>query len=338
MKRREFIAGLGGAVAWPLAVRAQQGGRIRRVGVLLPWSENDPYPRTWLSAFVTAFAELGWNEGRNLRMDVRWAAGDLDRVRMYAKELVALQPDVILVDSTPQSAALHGETRTIPIVFVLVSDPVGSGFVASLARPGGNLTGFSNQEPSMGGKWVELVMEIAPHLKRVAAMFNPETAPYLRSYYLPPFETAARLLKVEPIVVPVHSDTEIETAMVSLGRESGGVVVMPDGFLFAKRASIISLAARNNVPAVNQSSFLARDGLLISYGPDFADLYRRAAAYVDRILRGARPSELPVQLPVKFEMTVNLKTAKALGACSMEGAVRPRLAKAGGACCVQPWG
>jgi len=313
MRRREFITGASAAAAWPLAARAQQGERVRRIGVLVPYSEDDPYPRAWLSAFVQELAELGWKEGRNLRMDVRWPAGNVDRVRMYAKELVDLQPDVILVDSTPQTAALQRETRTISIVFVVVSDPVGSGFVAGLPRPGGNMTGFSNQEPSMGGKWVELLTEIAPDRRRVAAMFNPETAPYLGSYYLPPFEAAARSLKVDPIVVPVHSDADIETAMTSLGREAGGVVVMPDGFLFARRASIISLAARNNVPAINQSSFLTRDGLLISYGPDFTDQYRRAAPYVDRILRGAKPSELPVQLPVKFEMVVNLKTAKALG-------------------------
>lgn len=314
MRRREFVELLAGsAFAWPLEARAQQLSPMKRIGVLAPWSEDDPPPRAWLSAFIQGLAELGWSEGRNLHIDVRWAANNPDRVRMYAKELVELQPDAILVDSTPQTAALHRETRTIPIVFVVVSDPVGSGFVADLSRPGGNLTGFSNQDPSMAGKWVELLLEIAPHLKRVVAMFNPATAPYLRSYYLPPFEAAARSLKVESVVVPVDSDAEIESAITSVGHESGGLVVMPDAFLQAHRASIISLALRNNVPAVNQSSFLTRDGLLISYGPDFADLYRRAAPYVDRILRGAKPSELPVQLPVKFEMAVNIKTAKALG-------------------------
>jgi len=312
--RREFLTLLGGgAAAWPLVARARQPEQARRIGVLTPWSEHDPVPKIWLSAFARGLAELGWNEGRNLRLDVRWAAGNPDWVRMYAKELVELQPDAILVDSTPQTAALQSETGTIPIVFVVVSDPVGSGFVAGLPRPGGNLTGFSNQEPSMGGKWVELLLEIAPHLRRVAAMFDPAAAPYLRSYYLPPFEAAARLLKVEPVVVPVHSDTEIETAITSLGRESGGLVVMPDAFLTAHRDSIISLAIRNNVPAVNQASYFTREGLLLSYGPDFTDLYRRAATYIDRILRGAKPSELPVQLPVKFEMAVNVKTARELG-------------------------
>ena len=298
---------------WPLTLRAQQSERLRRIGVLTPYSESDPYAKAQFDAFVQGLAELGWSEGRNLRMDVRWAAGDLDRVRMYAKELVTLQPDVILVDSTPQTAALQRETSTIPIVFVVVSDPIGSGFVTGLPRPGGNMTGFSNQDPSMGGKWVELLREIAPNLVRVAAMFNPDTAPFVRSYYLPPFEAAARSLKMEPMVALVHSDADIETAITSLGRESGGLVIMPDAFLVSHRASIISLANRNNVPAVSQTSFITRDGGLISYGPDLADLYRRGADYVDRVLRGAKPSELPVQLPAKFEMAINVKTAKVLG-------------------------
>jgi putative tryptophan/tyrosine transport system substrate-binding protein len=312
MRRREFIVGLGTA-SWPLAARAQQVERVRRVGVLLPWSGDEPHARAWLSAFVKALAELGWGEGRNLRMDVRWAAGNLDRVRSYAKDLAGLQPDVILVESTPQTAALQRETRTIPIVFVVVSDPVGSGFVASLPRPGGNMTGFRNQDPSMGGKWVQLLAEIAPGRSRVAAMFNPETSPAVRSYYVPSFEAAARSLTLEPVVSPVHSDAEIETVMTSLGRESGSLVIMPDAFLNSRRALIISLAARNNIPTVHQASEFARDGVLISYGPELADLYRRAAPYVDRILKGAQPADLPVQLPTKSEMAVNVKTAKALG-------------------------
>jgi len=314
MRRRDFVRAIvGSATVWPLTLRAQQSERLRRIGVLTPYSESDPYAKAQFDAFVQGLAELGWSEGRNLRMDVRWAAGDLDRVRMYAKELVTLQPDVILVDSTPQTAALQRETSTIPIVFVVVSDPIGSGFVTGLPRPGGNMTGFSNQDPSMGGKWVELLREIAPNLSRVVAMFNPETAPFVRSYYLPPFEAAARSLKMEPMVALVHSDADIETAITSLGRESGGLVIMPDAFLLAHRASIISLAARNNVPAVSQTSLIPRDGGLISYGPDLADLYRRGADYVDRVLRGAKPSELPVQLPAKFEMAINVKTAKVLG-------------------------
>jgi putative ABC transport system substrate-binding protein len=259
-------------------------------------------------------ADLGWVEGRILQMEVRWAAGNSDLVRAYAKELVGLRPDVIFADSTPQTAALQRETQTIPIVFAVVSDPVGSRFVASLPNPGGNITGFSNQAPTMAGKWVELLTEIDPSRKRVAAMFNPETAPYVESYYLPHFEAAVRAFNKEPIVARVKSIVEIEAVITSIGRNSpGGLILMPDAFTLANRASIISLATRNNVPVVSQTSFITRAGALLSYGPDLADLYRRAAAYVDRILRGTKPSELPVQLPVKFEMTVNAKTAKTLG-------------------------
>ena len=287
---------------------------MRRIGVLMAFDENDPEGKARLSGFTQGLAELGWTDGRNLRMDVRWAAGNVDRMRMFAKELVDLQPDVILAGATPATAALQRETRTIPIVFAIVADPVGAGFVASLPRPGGNITGFSNIEASMAGKWLELLTEIAPGVKRVAIMFNPDTAPGGGSYYLPSFEAAARSLKVEPIVAPVHSDAEIETVITSLGREpGGGLVVMPDGFMTIHRAPIILLAARNNVPAVYSNSVFARDGGLLSYGPDRVDIFRRSASYVDRILRGAKPADLPVQLPVKFEMAVNVKTAKALG-------------------------
>jgi putative ABC transport system substrate-binding protein len=316
MHRRSFLTLLGGgaAAAWPRVARAQQSERVRRVGVLTSYDENDAAPNGWLSGFKRALAELGWTEGRNVRMDVRWTTGSVDRAGLYAKELVGLQPDVILAESTPQTAALQRESRSIPIVFVLVSDPIGSGFVDSLPRPGGNITGFSNHDPTMGGKWLELLTEIAPGIKRVAAMYNPDTAPYVGSYYLPSFEAAARTFKLEPITAPIHNDGEIELAITSLAREpGGGLVLMPDGFVFAHRAMIISLATRNNVPSVNNSQDFVRDGGLLSYGADTADLYRRAAPYVDRILRGARPAELPVQLPVKFAMALNAKTAKALG-------------------------
>ena len=220
---------------------------------------------------------------------------------MFAKELVDLQPDVILADATPATAALQRETRTIPIVFAVVSDPVGAGFVAGLPRPGGNITGFIIMEASMAGKWLELLTEIAPGIKRAAIMFNPDTAPGGGSYYLPSFEAAARSLKVEPIAAPVHSDAEIETVITSLGREpGGGLVVMPDTFMIVHRAPIILLAARNNVPAVYSNRRFVRDGGLLSYGPDSVDIFRRSASYVDRILRGAKPADLPVQLPIKF--------------------------------------
>jgi putative tryptophan/tyrosine transport system substrate-binding protein len=313
MRRREFIAGLGGVAAWPLAARAQQGDRVRRVGVLMGWDESDPEGKANLSGLTQGLAELGWTDGRNLRMNVRWAGDNVDKMRMFAKELVDLQPDAILTGSTSATAAFRPETRTIPIVFVGVSDPVGAGFVASLPRPGGNLTGFIFTEPGMASKWVELLTEIAPGIKRVAIMFNPDTAPAGGSYYLPEFEAAARLSKVEPMTAPVHTDGEIETVMTSLARDAGGgLVVSPDGFTLVHRAAIILLAARNNVPAVYGGD-TARDGGLLSYGPDRRDIFRRAAPYVDRILRGAKPADLPVQLPIKFEMVINAKTAKALG-------------------------
>jgi putative ABC transport system substrate-binding protein len=314
LRRRDFITLLVGAVALPLAARAQQPERMRRIGMLMAYGENDPGAKAQLSGFTRGLAELGWTDGRSVRMDVRWAAGNVDQVRTLAKELVDLQPDVILANGTPVTAAFQRETQTIPIVFTVVGDPVGEGFVASLTRPGGNITGFIPQEAAMAGKWLELLTEIAPAVKRAAAMFNPDTAPYVRSYYLPAFEAAARSLKVEPIAALVHSDAEIEMVITSLGREPrGGLVVMPDGFMFAHRTQIISLAIRNNIPEVYQFSLFARDGGLLSYGPDPVDIFRRSASYVDRILRGEKPAELPVQVPVKFEMAVNLKTAKALG-------------------------
>jgi putative ABC transport system substrate-binding protein len=313
-RRREFIAALGGAAAWPLAARAQQPGRMRRIAVLMGFGENDPDAKDQLYEFSKGVGELGWIDGSNLRMDVRWAAGNLDRARMFANELIDLQPDVILAHTTPTTAALQRATRTIPIVFVTVSDPVGASFVTGLPRPGGNITGFINNEPTMAGKWLELLTEIAPSVERAAIMFNPDTAPYVGTYYLPSFEAAARSFKVMPITAPVHTDAEIETVIVSLGREPrGGVVCPADSFMFVHRASIVMLAARNNVPTVFSVRYSVRDGGLLSYGPDGADLFRRAASYVDRILRGAKPADLPVQLLVKFEMAVNRKAATALG-------------------------
>jgi putative ABC transport system substrate-binding protein len=312
MNRRKFIALLGGAAAWPLAARAQQNTRVRRIGVLMAGVESDPLSKSNVAAFTQALAGLGWADGRNVRMDLRWAGADIDRMRALAQELVGLQPDIILAGITATTVALQRETRTIPIVFAGVAEPVASGIVPQFGRPGGNITGFAQWEASLGGKWLELLSEIAPGLKRAVIMFNPDTAPV--SVYMPSFETAARSLKVEAITAPVHTDAEIESAIIGLGREAGGgLVVMPDAWITAHRAPIIVAAARNNVPAIYASSAFARDGGLLSYGPDNVDTYRRAASYVDRILRGAKPAELPVQLPTKFEMAVNLKTAKALG-------------------------
>jgi putative ABC transport system substrate-binding protein len=308
INRREMITLLGSAAAWPIAARAQQGNRVRRIGVLFPGDENDPLRR--LSA--QALADLGWTDGRNVRMDLRWGAVEINRMRALAQELVGLQPDIIVTSGALATAALQRETRTIPIVFANVGDPVTGGIVARLDRPSGNITGFAQYESTLGGKWLELLSEIAPGLKRVAIMFDPDTVP--ASIFMPSLETAARSFKVAPIIAPVRSDVEIETAIAALGGEpGGGLVFMPDIFTFAHRAPIISAAARNNVPAVYALSEFVRDGGLLSYGPDQVDPYRRAPSYVDRILRGAKPAELPVQLPTKFEMAVNRKTATALG-------------------------
>jgi putative tryptophan/tyrosine transport system substrate-binding protein len=316
MKRRQFIAGLGSAAAayaWPLAAQAQQVDRVRRIGVLMGFDENDPEAKGWLSAFTQGLAESGWTD-TNLRMHVRWAGGNVDQIRTFAREVVDLQCDVILSQTTPVTAALRRETQKMPIIFVMVGDPVGDGFVASVPRPGGNITGFGDAEQSISGKWLELLMEIAPRIKRIATMFNPDVAPGRGSYFMPSVEAAARSLKVGSIAAPVHSDAEIESVMTSLGREpDGGLVAIPDGFVLVHRAPIILLAARNNVPAVYWDNVFARDGGLLGYGPDRVDLFRRSASYVDRILRGAKPSDLPVQVPIKFEMTLNVKSAKALG-------------------------
>jgi putative ABC transport system substrate-binding protein len=312
MRRREFIAGLGSVPAWPVVGWGQQPERVRRIGVLMYGDENDPVSKTFISAFVQALAGLGWTDGRNVRMDLRWHGDGTNRIGALVQELVGLQPDIILTAGTPATAAVQRETHTIPIVFANAADPVASGTVSQLDRPSGNVTGFATWEASLGGKWLELLSDVTPGLKRTAVMFNPDMAPV--SSFVPSFETAAKSLKVVPITAPVHGDVEIETAVTALGRESGsGLLVMPDVFTVAHRASIISAAARNNVPAVYRFSFFVREGGLLSYGPDTVDSFRRAAAYVDRILRGAKPAELPVQFPTKFELVINLKTAKALG-------------------------
>jgi putative ABC transport system substrate-binding protein len=313
MNRRKFITLLGGAAAWPLAARAQQGNRVRRIGVLMAGDENDPVLKPHVSVFTQALAALGWTDGRNVRIDLRWGEVDINRIPALAQELVGSQPDIIVTHTTAAIVALQRETRTIPIVFFGVGDPVASGLVPRLNQPGGNVTGFAGPEASLAGKWLELLSEIAPGLKRAAIMFNPDVSAPV-SVYIPSFETAARSLKVALITAPVHSDVEIEAAIVALGREpGGGLVVLSGGFQVAQRVPIILAAARNNVPAVYNLSDYARNGGLLSYGADAVDTYRRAASYVDRILRGEKPGDLPVQLPTKFEMVVNLKTGKALG-------------------------
>jgi putative ABC transport system substrate-binding protein len=315
MRRRDFITLLAGAAAtaWPIAARAQQGERMRRVGVLMATAETDPESPSRVEAFQQGLATAGWVRDQNVQIDYRWAAGDAAQIHALARELVELHPDVILASTTPSTAALMKETRTIPIVFVVVSDPVGSGFVASIPRPGGNITGFTNIESSLGGKWIQLLKEIAPRVTRVALMFNPETAPFA-AFYVRPIEAAAPSFAVEPIVKPIRTDSEIEAAITDVGREStGGLIVLPETFTTIHRKPIIVAAARNNVPTIYPFRYMASDGGLISYGIDLVDLYRRAAPYVDRILRGANPGDLPVQAPTKFELVINLKTAKALG-------------------------
>jgi putative ABC transport system substrate-binding protein len=277
----------------------------------MPFEENDRVMRPRVFAFERALADLGWSDGRNLRIDLRWAGFGINGIRAFAQEFVSLQPDIILTHGALATVALQRETRTIPIVFVNVSDPVASGIVPLLDRPSGNITGFSDLEASLGGKWLELLSEIAPGLKRAAIMFNPDTTPL--SAYMTSFETAARSLNVVAMSAPVHSDGEIEKAIIALGREpGGGLVVIPDAFMIAYRAPIILAAARNKVPAVYSLAYFARDGGLLSYGVDPLDTIR-AATYVDRILRGEKPGDLPVQFPTNFEMAVNLRTAGALG-------------------------
>jgi ABC-type uncharacterized transport system substrate-binding protein len=314
MRRREFIALLGGAAAaWPLAAGAQPAERIRRIGVLMAYAESDPEAQAFVAAFRKGLQKFGWTEGRNVRIDTRWAALGAEAMQRFAKELVALQPDLILSQTTPTTAALLQESRTIPIVFANISDPVGSGFVASLPQPGGNATGFINLEGSMAGKWLELLKGIAPRVNRVAFLFNPATATYAE-YYLNPFKAAAASFAVEANAAPVHDTSGIETVISAQAREpNGGLVVMPDSFTSFHRAEITLLASRYRLPAVYPHRIFAELGGLLAYGTDRPDLFRRAATYADRILKGAKPADLPVQLPTKFELVINLKTARTLG-------------------------
>jgi len=312
--RRQLISALGGAsLIWPLTARAQQDDRVRRIGVLMSLAENDPEGQARFTALSKGLRDVGLIDGRNVRIDYRWAAADSERMRELATELVSKTPDVLLAGDTPTLTALQQATRTIPIVFVLVSDPVGQGFVESLAHPGANITGFTNFEFSMVSKWVGTLKEIAPSVKRAAMIFNPQTAPYAQ-YYLQPFAAAAQSFAVEAITNPVRSEAEIESAMAALwSTPGGGIIVMPDAFMGTHRDVIISLAARYRLPTIYPLRFFTDSGGLLSYGTDTLDLFRRSASYVDLILKGAKPSDLPVQQPIKFELIINLKTAKALG-------------------------
>jgi putative ABC transport system substrate-binding protein len=303
----------GAAAAWPLAARAQQPEPMRRIGVLMAIAEGDQASKLGPATFVQELRRLGWADGRNLRTDTRWATpADPKSMHRFAKELVALQPDLILSESTTTTAALLQQTRTIPIVFAIVADPVGSGFVASLPWPGGNATGFVVMEGSLGGKWLELLKEIAPQVTRGAALFNP-VAPYAQ-YWVSPFKAAAPSFAVEAIVAPVHDARELESVIAAQARKpNSGLFVLPDPFTNTYRVEIVSLAARYRLPAVYAFRFFTELGGLLSYGNDWNDNFRHAATYFDRILKGEKPSELPVQAPTNYELVINLKTAKTIG-------------------------
>jgi putative tryptophan/tyrosine transport system substrate-binding protein len=315
MRRREFITVMGSAAAaWPLAARAQQSDQIRRIAALMDTDEGNSDGQTRVAAFRQALEQLGWTDGRNTRIDLRWGGGDVERTRRFAAELVHLSPDVIFAYAKAQLAPLARETRMIPIVFCGASAPVEDGFIASFARPGGNITGFTQYEPSMVGKWLAALKEIAPATARVAIVVNPETAPLRGTFYLREFETAATTLGVKPMTNFVHSDTDIEAAMAALGEEpNSGVIVAPETFTTAHRKLFIALAERYRLPAIYGLRQFPATGGLMSYGPDTVDTVRRAAGYIDRILRGEKPADLPVQAPAKFEFIINAKTAKALG-------------------------
>ena len=315
MRRRDVLSLLGGAaVSWPVGARGQQKERVRRIGVLMAHPESDREFQDYVRAFRQGLLERGWSEGRNVKLDFRWGALEDPELRhRSAQELLELAPDLLLTQNTPPTASMLELTRGIPVVFVIVTDPVGSGFVKSLARPDGNATGFTIMEPTMAGKWLEFLKEIAPHVTRAAFLFNPATAPYV-DYYLTPFKTAAASLGLEPITTPVHDRSEFDTIFAAHARApNSGLVLIPDGFLNVYRVEITQLAARYRLPAVYPWRFFPEVGGLLSYGADQRDEFRLAATYVDRILKGERAGALPVQAPVKFELVINLPAAKGLG-------------------------
>ena len=313
VNRRDFISLVGGAAAaWPLAARAQQGERMRRIGALMLFAEGDQETKAWLTAFQEGLQQLGWVQGRNISIDYRWAGDDWDRLRTYAAELVMMAPDVLFAAATPALAALHQQTPSLPIVFVQVSDPVKLGFVTNLARPGGNITGFTNFEHPIGGKWLELIRDTAPGAMRVLLIFEPDIPAQLA--YVQAIEATAPTFRVELTRAGVRNAAEIERAIDAFVQQpKGALIVLPSSLGIAHRDLIVALAARHHLPAIYPYPVFARNGGFISYGVDLADLYRRAASYVDRILKGAKAGDLPIQLPTKFELIVNLKTAKALG-------------------------
>lgn len=312
MRRRELV---GAVIAAPLiASAAAAQPKARRIGFLMTYAEGDQEANARARAFEKALAELGWTVGGNLQIDYRWAAGDPARYRKFAEEIVALQPDLVIGATTPAVAALQAASRSVPIVFIMVSDPVGSGLVPNIARPGGNITGLTNFEPSLGGKWLELVRESAPSIQRIGFMLNPDRAPARGANFIQSFESSARTLGVTPTTLIVQTPSDIERTMTALSASGpAGLAVMPDAFTQVNRAHIIALAARLRLPTIYPYRFFAAEGGLMSYGTDALDLHRRLALPVDRLLRGTKASDLPVQGPVKFEMVINFKTAKAFG-------------------------
>jgi putative ABC transport system substrate-binding protein len=311
--RRKLIAALGStALAWPLVARAQQPDRIRLIGVLMGFAESDPTAQFMVVAFRGALAKLGWTQGRNVRIELRWGGYDADRIKTLAKELVDLRPDAILGQTTPVIGALARETQASPIVFVAVSDPIGSGFAANLAHPGGNITGFTVDDAALGGKWVQLLKEIAPRTARIGLLFNPSGSPL--QTYMPSIQAAASSFNVQVSPATVRAKDEIEGVIAAqAGDPVGGLIVMPNVFNATNRELIIALAARYSVPSIYFSAYFAQSGGLIAYGTDYIEQFRQAAGYVDRILKGTKPPDLPVQAPTKFELLINRKTAKALG-------------------------
>jgi len=311
VRRRLFLLSAGAFLAGPLAVIAQQAGKMRRIGVLSGTAIANPDTQANIAAFVKSLQSFGWTIGAGVTIDYRWSAGDPARARLYAKELVALAPDVILASGYAPVAALHKESVTIPIVFTRLSDPVGQGLVANLAHPGGNVTGFTNFDVAMGGKWLQILKELAPRIVHVAVIANPETSP-LNAWFRS-IKAVAGSLAIELVAAPVRDQDGIEHAIREISKKAGGLIIPPDGFTIEHRAEVITLAAKFRVPAIYPFRFFAADGGLVSYGVDTNEQFRQAASYVDRILRGARPADLPVQQPNKFEMVINLNTAKALG-------------------------
>jgi putative tryptophan/tyrosine transport system substrate-binding protein len=313
MRRRAFISLLGGAATWPLAARAQQPERMRRIGIFMSFAASDPEAQLRIAAFQKGMGDLGWVEGRNLRTEYRWAAGDANSLQGHAKEILRTAPDLILANGTPVVAALQEQGGIVPVVFVQVTDPVGQGLVASLASPGGNLTGFTSFEFSIGTKWLEMLKVVAPHVARVALLFNPNTAPFADSFRRP-IEAAASSFDVTPTSAAARDAAEIAQVVDAFAREpNGGLIVVPDVSTMNNRDLIIALAARHRLPAIYPFRYFAASGGLLSYGTDVNDVFRRAASYVDRILKGGRPGELPVQAPTKFELVMNLRAAKTLG-------------------------